>query len=328
MGLLYYPKFWQEKFSYLSIILIPFSLIYTILAYLRYYCSKEYRLPAKVISIGNVTAGGTGKTQLAIFLAKELKSKGVSFVIISKGYGGNYKKQQIVTEDSDVVSVGDEALEMCKYGNVIVARKVVDAIPLLLQIKPDVVIVDDGIQNPSFYKDYRVITLDSRRLFGNFLPIPSGPIRMPYIMHKLDSIVMVGIAHNHHLKQNIMLKSDITYHARIESDLQIKSDSKRGYYAFSAIGDPERFFDLLRIEGFNLKITKVFPDHHFYSNQNISEMKEQASALGLTMITTTKDYVKLSAYGADDIIPYKVKLSLKDKEKFMHSIYEKLSIAY
>lgn len=324
MNLLYYPKFWQKKLSIFSLILLPFSLIYTILGYLRYYFTLEQKLPGKVISIGNITAGGTGKTQLVMLLAQELRQKAINFAIVSKGYKGSYTNPLIVSQDMDVSYVGDEALELCTYGTTIVAKKVTDSIPLLMDINPEIIIVDDGIQNSSFYKDYRIVMLDSNRWFGNFLPIPSGPIRMPYIMHKVDSIIVVC---NRHEKKKPKLQVD-TYYAYIEPISQVTLNKNNTYYAFAAIGDPERFFNSLSLDGFNLVKTRMFPDHHIYNEQDILDMLELAQASGANLITTQKDHVKLEKRYKDEIKCYRVKLSLEDKEKFLNSIYEKLSITH
>lgn len=321
MNLLYYPKFWQKKISFTALLLLPFSLIYTILGYLRYYLNIERKLPGKVISIGNITAGGTGKTQLTIFLAKELKKKGLNFVIISKGYGGYYDSPIVVTKDMNALYVGDEALELCEYGTTIVARKAIDARLLIQGLKPEVIIVDDGIQNASFYKDYRVVTLDSNRWFGNFLPIPSGPLRMPYIMNKVDSVIIVG----HKSQQKRPAFKQATYYASIEPIEKIEIENTY-YYAFAGIGDPDRFFESLRLQGLDVAGTRTFPNHHQYSLSDILKIRDFAFTYGLTLITTPKDYVKLDKNYKDDVICYKVELSLAEKEKFLNSIYEKLSL--
>lgn len=323
MNLLYYPKFWQKKFSVIALLLLPFSVIYTILGYLRYYLNIERKLPGKVISIGNIAAGGTGKTQLTIFLAKEFTNKGINFVIISKGYGGYYDSPMVVTKDMDALYVGDEALELCEYGTTIVARKVIDAIELLHHLKPEVIIVDDGIQNSSFYKDYRVVTLDSNRWFGNFLPIPSGPVRMPYIMNKVDSVIIVG---QRSKNKRPKFKQD-TYYASIEPIEKIDIENSY-YYAFAGIGDPDRFFESLRLQGLDLVATRTFPNHYQYSLSDILKLRDFAFTYGLTLITTPKDYVKLDKNYKDDVICYKVQLSVADKERFLNSIYEKLSLNY
>lgn len=310
-----YPHFWQKR-NWISYLMLPFAAIYSLAAKIRYFTIPTIKLPGRVICVGNITVGGTGKTQLIIALAKQLTKKEINFVIISKGYGGSFKKAIQAQEHMNPQLVGDEALELCRYGTVIVARKVTDAIPLLKELKADIILVDDGAQNPSFFKDFTIITIDGLRGFGNNFPIPAGPIRKPDIIDETDAIVI--IANDNELPPVINDKFITT--ASIVPISNLNKNQK--YYAFAGIGDPERFFNLLKINGFNLVKTKVFPDHYFYTNKDIELLEKDTGNLLASLITTSKDYVKIPI--KTNIKCLDVELRIKDEEKLMEKIYAKL----
>lgn len=311
-----YPNFWQKR-TWLSYLMLPLAAIYTFAAKLRYISIKPIKLPGKVICIGNLTVGGTGKTQAIIAIAKQLTKKQIKFVIISKGYGGKFKSPMQVDEDMDPTIVGDEALELCRHGLTIVSRKVTDSIPLLKAISPDVILVDDGAQNPSFLKDFTIITIDSNRGFGNGFPIPSGPMRQPNIIEQVDAILLIT-------DKNIPLALNIDKFITTASISPIDKLSKdKKYYAFAGIGNPEKFFDLLKTQGLEVIKTTTFPDHYAYTHEDIIKLEKEAGYLLSTLTTTSKDYVKIP--NRTNIICYNVELIIQDEAKLMEKIYEKIS---
>jgi tetraacyldisaccharide 4'-kinase len=310
-----YPDFWQKR-TCLSYLMLPFAAIYSLAAKIRYLAIPSQKLPGKVICVGNITVGGTGKTQLVIALAKQLTKKKINFVIISKGYGGSFKKAMQVKEHMTPRLVGDEALELCRHGIVIVARKVTDAIPLLQELKADIILVDDGAQNPSFFKDFTIITIDGLRGFGNNFPIPAGPVRKPDITSEIDAIVIIT---NDDELPPVVNDQFIT----TASIVPIKSLNKnQKYYAFAGIGNPDKFFNLLKTNGFNLVKTKTFPDHYFYKNEDIELLEKETGNLLASLITTSKDYVKIQ--NKTNIKCLDVELKIKDEEQLMERIYAKL----
>jgi tetraacyldisaccharide 4'-kinase len=111
-----YPNFWQTR-NILAYLLLPFGWVFLFLGYLRQLFARQVKFDAFTICVGNCTVGGTGKTQLIIALAKEFSKRNINFIILSKGYGGNVKTASLVTASSSPEEVGDEALELCHYGN-------------------------------------------------------------------------------------------------------------------------------------------------------------------------------------------------------------------
>lgn len=259
---------------------------------LRKKIARPIRFNAYTVCIGNVTVGGTGKTQLVIALAKELAKRGVSFIIISKGYGGNNKRHSLVTETSSPYEVGDEALELCSYGTTFVLSRIWFAPEIISKYRPSVVLVDDGMQNPNFIKDYIITTIDGLRGFGNGMLIPAGPLRstIDEAFAITDSAVIVcGDEKSRHWMSKHYPEIKV-YDAHVKP---ITRHSKAKYFAFSGIGNPEKFYNTLADMGLDVVRTRDFPDHYFYSKNEIFSLIREAQELGLRLITTRKDYVKI-----------------------------------
>lgn len=348
---LYYPNFWQKK-SLLSYILLPFSLIFLFLGYLRKYFIKPVKFPAFTICVGNVTVGGTGKTQLIITLAKEFTKRNINFIILSKAYMGNCSAPALVTASSSVEEVGDEALELCRYGNSFVVPRMKEALSIIAKYKPDVILVDDGMQNPGFKKDLVIMTIDGARGFGNGFPIPAGPLRssIEEAIEATDIIVINGdpdvVASNcaslgANAKQSILMtdiygslrrysprNEDIPlFHASMKSEHNFRNHK---YYAFAGIGNPEKFFSFLKKLGAKVEYTKIFPDHHKYSVEDLEYLMLDAKKKKLRLITTRKDYVKIQTPKNNSKIPLIPALqfvdAIKDNDKHEATQVEYLEV--
>lgn len=284
-----YPYFWQKQ-NLLSYILLPFGWIYLALGYLRKLLANTAKFDGFTICVGNCTIGGTGKTQAIIALSKMLKKKNINFIILSKGYGGSCSEATLVTSSSSPEEVGDEALELCRYGTTFVIPKMQSAKDIIAKYHPEIILVDDGMQNPYFEKDLVIMTIDGSRGFGNKMPIPAGPMRMmeSEVMNNLDIILVNG-----KLKQKLpYLSSKPLFNASVKAQHNFSS---KKYYAFSGIGNNQKFFALLRSLGAKLVHKKGFPDHYHYSNEDLAEIVEKCRKSNLKMITTRKDYVKIKS---------------------------------
>jgi tetraacyldisaccharide 4'-kinase len=308
---LYYPKFWQSK-NIIAYLLLPFGYIYLLLGVIRKFFVKPIKFKARTICIGNATVGGTGKTQMVIKLAQELTKRNINFIILSKGYGGKNSHYSLVTKTSSPYDVGDEALELCEYGATFSVPQIIYAPEIIAKYKPDLVLVDDGMQNPNFIKDFVIMTIDGSRGFGNGLPIPAGPMRCRFEDIKADAMVVVKSSSSSlrsksrgpkdnimgltteipeaHFVRLRMTLADSTFQATIKP---VRSPAKLKYYAFAGIGNPEKFFNTLRGARVNLLETRSFPDHHHYTKSEILDLIEEGKSKGLKLITTRKDYVKI-----------------------------------
>jgi len=284
---LYYPDFWQRR-GLISYALLPLGIIFILLGFIRKLFATQIRFNAFTLCIGNCTVGGTGKTQLIINLAKEFSDKNINFIILSKGYGGNCSAPALVTSSSSPEEVGDEALELCKYGTSFVVPSMKRAGSIIAKYKPDLILVDDGMQNPHFKKDMVIMTIDGERGFGNGLPIPAGPLRTlkSQAINFADAILVNGT-----LKRKLPeISTKPIFHAEIYTDHTF-ADKK--YFAFAGIGNPAKFFNMLKEKGASVIETKIFPDHHQYSPSELQNLFRQAQKKKLTLITTRKDYVKI-----------------------------------
>jgi len=303
---LYYPKFWQSK-NILAYILLPLGWVYLFLGAVRKFFAKPIKFNARTICIGNATIGGTGKTQVVIKLAQELAKRNINFIILSKGYGGRNCHYSLVTKTSSPYDVGDEALELCEYGTTFSVPKISYAQEIIAKYKPDIVLVDDGMQNPNFIKDFVIMTIDGSRGFGNGFPIPAGPMRCitDDALKAADAVVVVGRSRDSVSCNVIPVKTGIqkiyrldsrprgndnTFTATIKPTRKLASNK---YYAFAGIGNPEKFFATLSTSNANLIKTKIFPDHYNYTKKEIVGLIEEAKFLCAKLITTRKDYVKI-----------------------------------
>jgi len=318
-----YPSFWSKR-NIVSWLLIAFSWIYQLLGNLRKLLVKPVKLPCFVICIGNISVGGTGKTQLVAWLAKNLRKKNCNFLIVTKGYNSNLRGAKLV-EPLDLPSdVGDESKMLSKYGQVLAAKSIKYALPIINDLKPDVVIFDDGMQNPGFFKDLTIVVIDTIRNIGNGRIFPAGPLResVQSAINRSDIVIMIGneLCPNFSLIQTITSSNKPFFKSKIQ--LVGNIDTSKNYYAFTAIGDPDRFFRLLNENGINVLATKAFPDHHNYNREEITALVKEADNQTLFLLTTKKDYVKISDH--TKMLCAEVTLTFDKEEELFQLIYEKI----
>lgn len=281
--------------------LIPFSYIYIFLGLLRKIFTPQIRLSAYVICVGNATIGGSGKTQIVKWLIQHLDKK-YKIIVVSKAYGGNMRNDACIVSNSvSSDEVGDEAVLLSNYATVIATTSIRKAVPLINKLKPQIVIFDDGMQNPSFHKDLTIMAVSGQRLFGNQRIIPAGPLRQSVESAIQQSDAMIYVHNgsksvsNFATLQKIMstLEKKPLIQAQIEIPYSYILNKNTKYLAFAGISDPNSFFELLRMNGYQVGYTRSFPDHHQYSSGDILSLVELSDQLSLSLITTEKDYAKV-----------------------------------
>lgn len=311
-----YPKLWQQK-SLINWLLFPFSLIYWLISKVRQLVISPHILKAKVICVGNATIGGTGKTQIVIALSKILTEMSIKHIVLSKGYGGSINGCYIYNKGdrADPNIAGDEVVEILQYAPVIVSSCFKEAVPLIRDV--NVVIMDDGMQNPYIHKNFTILVIDGDRKFGNEMIIPSGPLResVKSAVKKSDIAIVVGVT------SSMLSLSLETLQAKIKVTNSLDNTNK--YYAFAGIGNNERFFALLRHNKILIQKTASFPDHYKYQDRDIKRLIQEANSLGLKLITTRKDYVKLQKY-KHMILCCEVSLEIEQVEKLIKKLHEKV----
>lgn len=318
-------KFWYYRhYTGLALLLLPLSWIFRFIVTTRYFLyriklKKKFHFPVPVIVIGNITVGGTGKTPLVIWLANFLKTKGFNPGIVSRGFGG--KKQFLpcwVDSQSDPQMVGDEAVLLAKRSHcpVIISVNRVAAVRELLAKKDcDVVLTDDGLQHYRLARDIEIAVIDGERGFGNHCFLPAGPLReSPRRLKKVDFVVHHREEKNGILTMQLFGNEFLSVNNENEY-LQIENLSNKTIHAVAGIGNPGRFFSVLREKGLQV-IEHVFPDHHLYCAADFyfSDL--------LPIIMTEKDAVKCKSF-ADERFWY-LPVEVKIDKRFQVALLSKL----
>ncbi|MCL2369437.1 MAG: tetraacyldisaccharide 4'-kinase [Alphaproteobacteria bacterium] len=263
---------WFLKRNFIAYVLLPVSVVYFIASTIVFKCRLFYQKTSKrpVICIGNIMAGGVGKTPIVRAVAKHLKGS----VVVMRGYGG-----------------GDEAKMLCTSGiNVFTGADRKKSISAAEQAGAKYIIMDDGFQNPTVKKDLSIIVFDGKIGAGNGFMLPAGPLREPLCtgIKRADAIIIVNSEQrtmNSLKKYNKPIFSATTKH--------INPGIKGKVFAFAGIGYPQKFFD--GIDGlFDVVGTVPYPDHYNYSTGDLDKIIDMADKSGADyIITTEKDWVRL-----------------------------------
>ena len=290
-------------------LLSPLGAAYALSVRLRQVRSRPYRPNACVICVGNLTAGGSGKTPVALAIAEILASRGKT-VFLSRGYGGRLTGPLVVDPTRHTAhEIGDEPLLLAKRGIAIVARNRRDGARLADELNADFIVMDDGFQNFSIEKDLSLLVVDAETGFGNGKIIPAGPLREPVLSGcaRADAIILVGDGNP---------KLPAFRGQMIRAKLVPNSpESLRGkrVMAFAAIGRPQKFFDMLKSVGAEVTCTMNFADHHVFTTAELSQLKKRAQAAGAVLVTTEKDFARIPAPARTGITPVAVRLEFGDR---------------
>ena len=288
------PHFWSHKNS-LSHLMIPASWLYRLAGWCRALMTRPYRSRLPVICVGNITSGGTGKTPVTAYLAKLAQSQGLAPVILSRGYGGSMTAPTFVdTKRHNASHCGDEPLLLSHTAPVLIARHRGQGARFIeAQNRFDVIIMDDGMQNPQLEKDCVIAVFDGKIGIQNGRIFPAGPLRTSLAQGRRHAdLIMMNGADETELLAHLGDKRAITFHLAAEAAIPaVKKDTP--LYAFAGIGRPQRFFETLEEAGYLLTQTKEFGDHHSYNQADIAALVEGARALSAALITTQKDWVRL-----------------------------------
>jgi tetraacyldisaccharide 4'-kinase len=305
------PAFWRGKTAgaaILSTLLSPLGLAYGCSVRLNEARAKPARPKARVVCIGNLTAGGTGKTPLAIALAKRLQARGANVVFLSRGYGGKTKDAVEVTAAHPAEDVGDEPLLLRAVAPTIVSRNRELGARMCDKIGADVIVMDDGHQNFQIAKDLSIVVVGGGG-FGNGKLIPAGPLREPIArgLARADTVILSGGGGHALSFPGPVLRSRI-----VPEDGEALSGAR--VFAFAGIGEPDRFFDTLKALGSNIAGSRAFADHHPFTDQEIAALHLAASEKNARLITTEKDFVRLSEKQREGIAPLRIRAVFDDED--------------
>ncbi|HEX2760929.1 MAG TPA: tetraacyldisaccharide 4'-kinase [Rhizomicrobium sp.] len=280
------PDFWQAR-GPLAMFLSPLGALYgaSVAFKARHARPQDTGLP--VICVGNLTAGGSGKTPVAIAVAQALRARDRKPFFLTRGYGGSEQGPVQVARAHGAAAMGDEALLLVRAAPTIVARDRAAGAKLAAQKDADVLVMDDGHQNFALRKSLSLVVVDAETGFGNGLMIPAGPLResVRQGLARADAVVLVGDG-----DPDLQGFSGPVLRARLKADTA--SVSAKAVFAFAGIGRPEKFIASLEAGGAEVTGSCFFADHHPYTDDEILQLKAIA---GETMLVTTeKDFVRLT----------------------------------
>ena len=296
------PDFWwSERPDVRALALSPMGAVFGAVASRR-MAGKGVGVGIPVICVGNFVAGGAGKTPTAIAIAEALLKADEHPFFLSRGYGATARPQTtpllVDPARHGAREVGDEPLLLARCAPTVVAADRVATAEFARAKGASVVVMDDGLQNPSLAKTLCVAVIDADIGIGNGLCIPAGPLRAPLAdqMRIVDALVVIGDGERARGAVRLAQERDLpVVHATLQPDPASTARlARQKVIAFAGIGRPEKFFQSLRGIGAHVVQALPFPDHHIYREADISMLKSAARQAGAMLVTTQKDQVRLA----------------------------------
>ena len=311
------PRFWsgdidpksREAEPLLRALLTPLAWLYSEVTRRKIRTATPTRVDAAVICIGNLTAGGVGKSPVVAALrARITESYGLRVATLSRGYGGKLRGHlKIDPNQHQAGDVGDEPLMLSRGGESWIGADRAAAGAAMTNAGVDVILMDDGHQNPGLAKDLTFIVVDAQTRFGNGFVIPKGPLREPIEdgLRRADAVILIGEGE----VPDAVARSDC-YLIRGTVEPKTRPPSQP-YVAFAGIGRPEKFFDTLERLDLDVKDAVPFPDHHPFSDADRRYLERLAEDHGARLITTEKDFERLPEAWRTDVqtLPIEIKFN-------------------
>ena len=286
------PEFWYSNTDEsVAFVLRPLGWLYGFVGRTRAKMTTPFRASVPVICVGNLTAGGTGKTPLAITIGEQLKAKGLKVAFLSRGYGADIPGAMIVDPNEDIAEhVGDEPLMLAQHAMTVVTPDRPAGARLAISRGAQVIVMDDGFQNPSLMKDLSFVVVDAAKGFGNGCLIPAGPLRerIEDGLARAAAVIVMGDGHVLLPVDKPLLKAHLV-------PLPAERERFRGkrVLAFAGIGEPKKFFATVEACGASIEGTRDYPDHHAYTSEDLADLRETALRFDAQLVTTEKDFLRL-----------------------------------
>ena len=313
------PRFWardvdprsREAAPFLRFLLSPIAYIYGAVTRHKIRTTTPRKVRAKVICVGNLTAGGVGKSPVVARLRKHIEATyKLRVATLSRGYGGKLKGPlQVSLDQHSAEDVGDEPLMLASQGESWIGADRAAAGQAMSEDGVDVIIMDDGHQNPGLRKDLSLVVVDAQAGFGNGFVIPKGPLRERVAdgLERADAIIIVGDGTP---PEALKEAARPTLRAAITA---IQTPTPGAYVAFAGIGRPEKFFDTLNTLSVDVKDAVPFPDHHRYSDADLRYLKRLAGDHSARLITTEKDAARLPVAFRNEVVTLPIEIQFDDR---------------
>ncbi len=289
------PEFWGREPGLAAGLLAPFGAAWDAAGRVRRALVQPHRAPAPVICVGNLVAGGAGKTPVALALAEWLAARAIPVHVVARGYGGrNAGPVRVDPAAHDAREVGDEALLLAARAPSWVARNRAAGIAAAVAAGAAAVLLDDGFQNPSVAKALSLLVVDAGYGFGNRRVIPAGPLRedLRRGLARADAVVLLGAGGSARAATELGGRAVVP---AVLAPVDGERFAGLRVIAFAGIGRPQKFFAMLRGLGAELVGEAPFPDHHRYRDRDIAALRGAADRERARLVTTAKDVVRLSA---------------------------------
>ncbi len=323
------PGFWRPgKPTALARFLRPIGALYGT-ATARRMALPGRRAGAPVVCVGNFVAGGAGKTPAAIALARMLLADGRPIAFLSRGYGGAKREEPIQVDPNvhDATTVGDEPLLLARVAPCWVGADRVKSAAMAVEAGAQVLLLDDGLQNPALAKDVAFAVVDGEQRFGNGLCIPAGPLRAPVAAQAphVQALIVIDGDEAAALAISAAAPGKPILRASLEPDAFAAAPLiGREVVAFAGIARPEKFYATLRRIGAQIVATHDFSDHHVFSKREIEALIAEAARRGALLATTEKDRVRLTRRQAQAVVTLPVTLRFAEPT----AVREMLSTAF
>lgn len=322
-------KIWFEQHPaglLLKPLLWPLSKLFGVISRRRrqqYQCGEKaaYRAPVPVVVVGNITAGGNGKTPVVVWLVEQLQAKGLKPGVVSRGYGGKAPYYPFaVSAETSTAEAGDEPVLIHRRTGapVVVSPKRAEAVQRLLEQDVDVIITDDGLQHYALERDIEVVVIDGQRRFGNEQLIPMGPLRESCErLSEVDFLICNG-GQPQQGEASMQLQPSALIN--LQTGERRQAAELTDVVAMAGIGHPPRFFNTLSLLGVTPVVCQPFADHQAFSEQELKQLAEQ----GRHLVMTEKDAVKCQTFAQPNwwYLPVDAVLPAPEAEAIINRIIE------